>query len=72
MKPQDQLWDEFLNLGEKYSTEMCVSHFGHLLIMFSTKMLMDCAPSDSDCMKLIKQAVDDGIEWHTNEQNEED
>jgi hypothetical protein len=72
MEPTEKLWDEFLNLGESFQHLLAIPTFGYCLIKFTTKMLMDTAPSDSDCMKLIKEAVDAGIEWHVQEQNEDE
>ena len=62
------LWEEFLSLGEKYRDSMSIPEFGHALILFTTRMLMDSAPSTKEAKELIEYAMKEGYIWSKKEE----
>lgn len=64
---REELWQDFLALGEKYSELMPNYEFGFAMIQFSTKMLMDCAPGHKVALETIRVATEEGIKWHVEE-----
>jgi len=65
---RDDLFEDFLALGEKYDDKMPIYEFGYALIQFASKMLMDCAPRYQVGLDTIQAGVESGIEWHSDEQ----
>ncbi len=72
MNIQDELWQDYLALAEKYGDLMPSYEFGYTLIRFSVKMLMDTAPRHGVALETIKVATEDGIKWHVNDKHKGD
>lgn len=62
-----ELWEDFLSLAEKYDQKMPGYEFGFAMIQYTTKMLMDIAPSHKVALETIRVATEEGIKWHMEE-----
>lgn len=66
-KAQCNLWDDFLDLGDKHQDDLTIQAFAHNLIMFTAKMCADTAPSLQEVKALFDCATNMGIEWSRKE-----
>jgi hypothetical protein len=64
---ENQLWEDFLALGEKYKNKLDIPKFGASIICFSAKMLADAAPDSFSLNNLLYHAMQDGISWSIEE-----
>ncbi len=64
---RQELWEDYLNLAEKFDKLMPGYEFGFALIQFSVKMLMDIAPRHVVAIETIRAATEQGISWHVEE-----
>lgn len=61
------LWEDFLDLGEKYSNEMTVPDFGSSMLRFVFKMMFDCAPNADVIKEITQRSMMEAYEWHLDE-----
>jgi hypothetical protein len=59
-----ELWQDFLDLVEKYQNRMSGQAFGYAMIKYNTKLILDIAPTHAVAHETIKFATEEGIMWH--------
>lgn len=66
----NELWQDYLALIENYKDKLPGYEIGYALIRFSTRMLMDIAPTHQLASETIEAAIEQGIKWHMQEKME--
>ena len=67
-----ELFNDYLDLCEKYQEALPVYEFGFAMIQFASKMLMDTAPRHQVALDTIKAATEEGIKWHVEQKQEKE
>lgn len=64
---KNELWIDFLNLGEKFGNRMNIPVFFYFILLYSFKLGYDCAPNKDIVKELTQLAMKRGYEWHLDE-----
>lgn len=62
-KELHDLWDDYLNLCEKYEDKLPINEFGFAIIRFTSKMLFDTTPSVGAAYRTILAGMEEGNKW---------
>ena len=68
---EQMLWNDYINLCEKFDTKFTSKEFGSLVVIMVSQMIFDCAPSISEAKELIEESVKEGYQIHLERKSNE-
>ncbi len=60
----DELYDDFLALGEKYKDKLKIYEFGGYMIKFNAFMLLSTAPKLEYAQQVIEKSFQEALKWY--------
>lgn len=71
-KYTEDIWEDFLTLCEKNSDRFNVPQFSWTILLFTFKLMFDCAPNKDEVKKITETCMKEAYEWHLATKNEDE